>query len=229
SAAQPSVVPVQAAPYPASCQKFAPVTVSASPAAGGTVIISHATSDGLYPVGHGINLIATANSGYVFSSFQGIPNTTNPAQLTVTGPLDVTALFVQPGSYVITTSLGAAGRETVDRVTTNGPATVTWVPGSTHTISVPAELDLAPGTRDIFAGWSDGPIPNTTSRSITAGAVSTFIANYQRQYQVTTAVSPVGGGILTGAGWHNANDPATLQAGATGGFTFGGFSGDASG
>ena len=98
-----------------------------------------------------------------------------------------------------------------------------WALGSQHTVSVPAVVGPAVGTRYVFTQWSDGV--TTKRRSITAGAVTTFVARYRQQFQVTLAASPVGGGVVAGAGWYTAGKDATLSATAANGFTFSAFSG----
>jgi hypothetical protein len=131
------------------------------------------------------------------------------------------------GNYSVSTSLGASGLETVDGAKYTGPATVTWNVGTQHTFSVPAAIGGAPGVRDVFTTWSDGVA--TPSRTVTASLVNNYVAQYQRQYQVTTSVSPNGGGTLSGAGWYDAGTTAVLTAVPASGFKFGSFSGDAAG
>jgi hypothetical protein len=119
------------------------------------------------------------------------------------------------------------GTETVDGKAYTGPASLSWTQGSSHSFSVPTEFDPAAGVRYIFTGWSDGT--TSSSRSVTAGATTDYVANYQLQYQVTTGVSPTGGGLLAGGGWFNTGSQASLAATAAAGFTFSGFSGDITG
>jgi large repetitive protein len=66
------------------------VTVSSNPALGGAV-----AGGGYYTAGALATLTATANSGYTFGSFSGaVSSTSNPASLTVTAPVSVTANFL---------------------------------------------------------------------------------------------------------------------------------------
>lgn len=226
---QQVTVPLFPATYLADFQRYFLITPTVSPAAGGSVIISPASADGYYAAGATLTVTATASSGYVFSTFQGAGSVPagNSFSTVVGKPLTFTALFKLIGTYTVTTNLPSSGTETVDGQAYSGPASLTWTQGTSHTFSVPSEIDSAAGTRYIFTGWSDGT--TSASRSVTAGATTDYVANYQLQYQVTIGVSPVGGGLLAGGGWFNAGAQASLAATAAPGFTFSGFSGDITG
>lgn len=226
---QDILAPFYATTYTAAFARYYQVSSTVTPAAGGVVSILPPSSDGFYLHDTSITVQATPNTGYVFSTFQDVyPVPTGSSfSVNVTVPLKFSAAFTATGTYTVTSNLGAGGSELVDGVTYAGPASLTWTSGTSHTFSVPALITPAPGVRDVFTGWSDGS--SATSRTVTAGATFNFVANYQLQYQVTTAVSPTGGGTLTGAGWYNGGSPATLQATAANGFTFSGFSGGLSG
>ncbi|MGA7235168.1 MAG: metallophosphoesterase, partial [Bryobacteraceae bacterium] len=226
---QQITVPFSPATYTATFLRYYLVTPTASPAAGGSVISSPASADGYYADGTALTVTATPNSGYVFSAFQGAGSVPagNSFSTVVGKPLTFTAVFKPVGTYTIETNVPSNGAETVDGTAYTGPASLSWTQGSSHSFSVPAEIDPAAGVRYIFTGWSDGT--TSASRSVTAGATTDYVANYQLQYQVTIGASPVGGGLLAGGGWFNAGAQATLTATAAAGFTFAGFSGDISG
>lgn len=94
-------------------------------------------------------------------------------------------------------------------------------------------VDLGPGSRAAFAGWSGDASGTdaTASNPILMSRPKTAIAQWQRQYLVTVE-SDVGG--VQGAGWYAENATVTVQAsaqvvqgGAT--YTFAGWTGDLSG
>uniref|UniRef100_Q01QY5 Metallophosphoesterase n=1 Tax=Solibacter usitatus (strain Ellin6076) TaxID=234267 RepID=Q01QY5_SOLUE len=211
--------------YPVNFQQFVQLTTGASPSGAGSMTVTPASADGYYATGAALHLAATANSGYTFNRFHNQPLGQNPLDfIPANSPVDLTAEFAQAGTYTISTSLGANGSETIDGSTSQGPATTTWALNSNHTVSVPAVVSPSSGVRYIFTGWSDGT--QTASRTISAGPVTLFIAQYQQQFQVSVQASPAAGGTATGGGWFNANASATLTATSSAGFAFTGFSGD---
>jgi hypothetical protein len=66
------------------------LTTSASPAAGGSI----SPASGWYLAGSSMSVSATANAGYLFTSFTGaLQGPTTPQMLTMNGPATVTAIF----------------------------------------------------------------------------------------------------------------------------------------
>ena len=109
---------------------------------------------------------------------------------------------------------------TVDNVAVATPHTFTWNYGSTHTLSA-ANQPGPTGTQYIFSSWAQGGLPNQT---ITTGALSTYTANFQTQYYLTTT-SGANGSISPPSGWYTKGVQATVTAAPNSGFAFAGFSG----
>lgn len=226
---QDVTIPFSATSYIAAYTRYYLITPKVTPAGGGTVSITPPSPDDFYAIHAGISVQATPSTGYAFSTFQNAGPLASGSSFnwTVTDPLSFSAIFTPTGTYTVATNLGTGGTETVDNAVYTGAASLNWTGGSSHTFSVPAVVTPGPGIQDVFTGWSDGV--TTLSRMVTAGATTNFVANYQLQYLVNTAVSPAAGGSLTGGGWYNSGAPATLLATAASGFSFSGFSGDATG
>jgi uncharacterized protein (TIGR03437 family) len=71
------------------------LAASASPAAGGTVSASPASTDGYYNSGTQVQLTAKANAGYQFSNWSGdLTGNANPQPLAMSAPRSVTAAFI---------------------------------------------------------------------------------------------------------------------------------------
>lgn len=227
SANRSIATPLAATAYNATYQRFYRVAGTVTPAGAGQIVVTPSSADGFYLSGTPVQVQATPSANFVFTGFTGLSPKPpgNFFQTSVSAPLTFTANFVAVGSYSISTSLAAGGTETVDGVAYTGPASVQWNSGTQHTIAVPAIVTGAPGVRDVFTTWSDGVAQ--ASRTVIAGAVNSYFAQYQRQYLATTSISPAGAGTLTGAGWYDDGSPAAFQATAANGFQFGGFSGDA--
>ncbi len=83
------------------------------------------------------------------------------------------------------------------------PPPIFWVPGGSHTMTVPQTVNIDSGTRYAFTGWSDGG--TSTTRTVTKGS---FTANYQKEYLLTvnsTFGSPAGGT------WYKEDTAATFS------------------
>ncbi|MBN1160557.1 MAG: caspase family protein, partial [Dehalococcoidales bacterium] len=60
---------------------------------------------------------------------------------------------------------------------TSAPAPMIWIPGVSHTISVPQLVDPGSGTRYVFTQWDDGYV--TVTRTITHGS---YTASYDKEH-----------------------------------------------
>ncbi len=105
--------------------------------------------------------------------------------------------------FSFTSTLPASGEalvtlDGVDYTTSLTPRL--WVPGGSHTLSVPEIVTAGDGTRYIFTGWNDGETAST--RVVSHGA---FTANYKKEYLLTITSSY---GSPVGAGWYVSNSNA---------------------
>ena len=99
------------------------------------------------------------------------------------------------------------------------PQTVSLSQGS-HTIAVASPQAGSAGTQYVFTSWSDG---GGASHTITVGAVATtYTANFKLQNQLTTGVSPAGGGTATpvSGGFYDAGTAVAINAVANTGYVF---------
>jgi uncharacterized repeat protein (TIGR02543 family) len=81
--------------YTANFNTFYLLTTGVNPGGAGTVSISASAegSNGYYPPGTQITLMASPNSGYLFEDWNGLAVTDNPLQITLTAPTTETAYF----------------------------------------------------------------------------------------------------------------------------------------
>jgi hypothetical protein len=104
----------------------------------------------------------------------------------------------------------------VDGATAPNP---TWNYGTSHDLATTSP-QFGPGTQYVFNNWSDG---GAISHSVGGPHSSTtYTASFDTQYQLTTAVSPAGGGAATPAtgSFYNAGSTVNLQATANQGYSF---------
>ena len=212
-----------AATYTASFTTQYQLTTSASPAAGGTVTPA---TGAFYNAGTMVNLTATANSGYQFSSWSGPVATPNNASTTVTmsAPQTVAANFSALTGITIQTNPVGLQFSVDGGAAQTAPQTLSLSPG-THTIAVATTQAGGAGTQYVFSSWNDG---GAASHSITVtGSAATYTASFTTQYQLTTSASPAAGGTVTPAtgAFYNAGTVVNLTATAYSGYQFSSWSG----
>jgi hypothetical protein len=206
------------------------LTTSASPTAGGSVAPSPNPADHYYNGGTSVQVTATAASGYAFDSWStGLSGAANPATITLSQPLTVTAVFRTAAATTIATS-PAGLNVVVDGATYAAPHSFNWTVNSTHTVN--ATSPQGTGTRYAFSKWSDNGNQSHTL-TVTAGG-ATFTATYNPQYLLTAQTTPSGSGSVTATpsstdGYYAAGTAVALKAVAAGGFTFSQWTGALSG
>ena len=105
-------------------------------------------------------------------------------------------------SVTIQTSM-SGGTVIVDGITYASPYTTTWRIGTSHTIGVVSPQLESGGSRYVFSSWSDG---GGQTHSVTASAsVTTYTANFIRQYRLTVYSSHDAPSPPVGEYWYNAN------------------------
>ena len=218
-----------AATYTANFQTQYQLTISASPAVGGTVT---PPAGGYYNSGANVPLAATAASGYQFTNWTGSVAASANASTTVTmsAPETVTANFVAATAITIQTSPTGLQFSVDGGAAQAAPVTLELAPGQ-HTIAVQATQTGAAGagTQYVFASWSDS---GAASHTITVGSSpATYTATFTTQYQLTVAASPAAGGTVTpsSGGFYNSGTSVPISATANPGYQFSGWSGPAAG
>ena len=101
----------------------------------------------------------------------------------------------------------------------------TYVAGSVVT------LTATPLSGYTFTGWTGDVTATSTTTTITMNANKTVVANFQAvtpvSYTLSAVSNPVGAGTITGVGSYTAGSTATVTATAATGYTFTGWTGDA--
>ncbi len=210
------------ATYTATFKTQFQLTISALPAAGGTVL----PASGFFDSGAVVPLSATAQPSYSFTGWSGPVVNGSNASTTVTMLASevVTANFAPVTSTTIQTNPAGLNFTIDGGAAQIAPQTLNLSEGN-HTLAVATTQPNGAGTQEVFANWSDG---GAASHSINAtGSASTYTANFQTQYQLTIAASPAAGGMVTPAsgGFYNAAAVVPVAATANVGYTFTGWSG----
>jgi hypothetical protein len=201
------------------------LTDSVLPLGGGTVT----PASGFFDAASAVPLTATANSGFVFSSWSGsVANATSAStSVTMTGPETVTANFVVGGTSVTIQTVPAGQQFMVDMgAAQTAPQTLSLTAGP-HTITVAVTQAGGTGIQYVFSTWSDN---GAASHTITVGAAAaTYTATFKTQYELTISASPAGSGTVTPAtgAFYDSGASVAISATPTGGSSFTNWSGPA--
>jgi len=96
---------------------------------------------------------------------------------------------------------------------TAAPLTENWVPSSTHTIATSSPQNVSGGSEQVWSSWSDG---GAISHGITVpSSATTYTANFNTEYQLTTQSSPSADGSVTPASGSYYVGGATIPVTAT--------------
>ena len=186
------------------------VSVSANPSAGGSV-----TGGGTYHYGDDCTVVATANSGYTFTSWKengSVVSSEASYSFTVTGNRTLEAVFTAqaPNEYTISVSANPSNGGTV-----SGGGT--YQQGQSCTVTATANSGYT------FTNWTEnGSVVSTNaSYTFTVNANRTLVANFTAQsYTISVSASPTNGGTVSGGGSYNHGQFCTVHASANNGYVF---------
>jgi hypothetical protein len=197
------------------------LTTAASPSSGGTVTPSSGT---FYDSGTVVNVSATPNSGFVFSSWTGPVSNTNT--VTMTAPQSITANFTAQTGVTINVPAGIS--YTFNGQTVSGTQTFNVAPGTYALSTPPTPQALGVGSRAVFASWSNG---QPRSHDVTVGSAAVSITgNFTTQFQLTTAAAPSNGGAVTPSSgtFYDSGTVVNVSATPNSGFVFSSWTGPVS-
>ena len=189
------------------------VSVSASPAAGGTVNVGNS---GKFEEGATATVTATKKSGYTFEGwYQGdtLKSTSASYSFQVSEDIALTAKFKSVPQTVTVTAMAAGGGTLEGRKT----VTITVAPGEF------IELIATPDEGYTFDGWYSGDklVCSTPVYDLNPETDLTLTAQFKYGYQrVMLFASPVEGGTVAGDGDYPVGDSVNVVATANEGWHF---------
>jgi hypothetical protein len=198
------------------------LTTSVSPVGGGTV-----TPSTTYVYDQGLAVVATSNAGWQFAGWTGdTGNLVDPSSASTsiknptTANTTIQANF-QKTNYNLTTSVSPVGGGTV-------------TPSTTYVYDQGLAVVATPSAGWQFVNWTGagaGNLTSTTSASTTiinpTTSDTTVQANFQKtNYNLTTSVSPVGGGTVTPSTTYVYDQGLAVVATPNTGWMFTGWTGD---
>jgi uncharacterized repeat protein (TIGR02543 family) len=201
-----------------------PPTYTLTTATVGTGAVTKNPNTATYASGSSVTLTATAGAGFAFTGWSGdATGTTNPLSVTMTSNKNITATFtaVAPTTYTLTTATTGSG------TVTKNPDQATYASGTT------VSLTATPAAGFAFSGWSGDATGTTNPLTVTMTANRSITATFTAVPPTYTLTTPTAG---TGTVTRNPNQTSyasgssvTLTATAGTGYTFSGWSGDATG
>jgi len=202
------------------------LTTTVSPSGTGTIT----PASGTWHDAGDITVTANPGAGYIFKEWSGaLSGSINPVTLTMDGPKSVTANF----GYALTVVNPGDHDTPTPRV-----GSYNYTPGASVTCSVTSPADEAGGTRYVCTGWTGtGSVPASGTEATVTFTIdenSTITWNWKKQYQLTTSVSPEGGGSVsldpTSEGnWYDDGAAVEVTAEPSSGYKFVNWAGDLSG
>jgi hypothetical protein len=193
-----------------------------NPSGGGST--DPTTGDHIYADGATVNLTATPNIGYVFSSWSGgVTGSTNPTSVTMSADKTVTANFTAQ-NYDLTMAVSPSGAGTTS-------------PGAgahSYGVNTVVNISATPASGYAFDHWT-GDVASTTSASttVTVSAAKTVTAVFVVvNHTLTMAVSPSSCGTTNPAvGGHSYAEGTIVDITATPatGYAFANWSGAVTG
>ncbi len=181
------------------------VTLSSSPAAGGTVIGAGAVNNGSV-----ITVVAMANPGFSFLNWTeagNIVSTSSSYLFTVNGNRTLVANFTSQFVVALSANPLAGG------VTSGGGA---FNSGATVTAVATSNLGY------LFANWTEAGLVVSTLANypFTLSGNRTLVANFTAQFTLGLSSNPLPGGTTTGGGLYSSGSLVTATAIPNVGYTF---------
>jgi uncharacterized protein (TIGR03437 family) len=223
--------PAVATTYTATFKTQYQLITAVSPPGSGSVTVDPPSPDGYYDSGATVQLTAVPTGGSQFQAWSGsLTGSNNPQSVSMTAPRSVTATFAPRSVLTITTSPPGL-QVSVDGTATSTPLNLAFPTGTTHTINAPSPQGSG-GTRYVFGNWSDGGAQSHSF--VMPQSATTFVANFNTQYLLTTSVLPSNAGSISSTpastdGFFVSGTSVQLTAAASSGFAFANWSGDLSG
>jgi len=191
------------------------VNVTASPADKGSVAKS--PNKATYALNEQVTLTATPAAGWVFTGWSGdLTGATNPATVTVTKNMAITATFAQ--SFTITTSVNPAGGGNITLV----PNKTTYQPGEQVQVTATANSGYS------FTGWGGDLTGSNPTETVTVNSNLNIIANFSSATYTFSATSAGNGSVS----WepnkplYGDGEIVTVTATPDSGYYFVGWTGD---
>jgi uncharacterized repeat protein (TIGR02543 family) len=205
--------PYQTSPVPTAYT----LTVAVSPVGGGSVTLN---DTGPYYYGDVVHLTAVPSAGWSFSGWsEALSGSVNPATLTITGNMSVTATFVQI-NYTLAVSVVGHGSVTLNNT------------GPNYHYGDVVQLTASPRLGWSFLNWSGNLIGSINPSMLVIVGNMSVTATFTGQDQYFLTVTTIGSGSVS----ESPNQPTytygtivTLTASANAGWSFAGWSGSALG
>src|SRR5262249_18907485 len=149
----------------------------------------------------------------------------NPASITMSGPITESAAFTQ-NPVQVTMQTNPAGQSfSVDGTSYTATQSFSWDPGSSHTISTTSPQNGDPGVRYIWMNWSGG---GAISHTVAPTTNTTYTAKFTKQYYLTMSHN-TGGTVTPASGWKASGATISISATPSSAYQFANWTGTGTG
>jgi len=157
--------------------------------------------------------LTTLNGGTATSTYAAKGSAGNDFSITAIVDNQTVSTTINILDTVVVTTIPAGLSITVDGITSTAPQTFNWVVGSSHTIATTSPQNISGGTEQVWSSWSDsGAISHLVAAP---GANTTYTADFNMEYQLTTQASPSADGSVAPASGSYFASGATIPVTAT--------------
>jgi hypothetical protein len=157
--------------------------------------------------------LTTLNGGTATSTYAAKGSAGNDFSITAIVDNQTVSTTINILDTVVVTTIPAGLSITVDGITSTAPQTFNWVVGSSHTIATTSPQNISGGTEQVWSSWSDnGAISHLVAAP---GPNTTYTADFNTEYQLTTVASPGADGSVTPTSGQYFASGATIPVTAT--------------
>jgi Divergent InlB B-repeat domain len=141
------------------------------------------------------------------------------------GPITENAAFTQNNVQVTVQTNPAGLSFSVDSTPYTMAQTLSWLPGSSHTISTASPQNGATGVRYVWSRWSDN---GGISHAVAPTTNTTYTATFATQYYLTMTHG-TGGTVSPGSGWRSSGQSISISVTPASGYSFSNWNGSGTG
>ena len=141
------------------------------------------------------------------------------------GPITENAAFTQDPVQVTVQTNPTGLSFSVDGTPYTAAQTLSWQPGSSHTIATTSPQSGGTGVRYVWSNWSGG---GAISHTVAPTTNNSYTATFKKQYYLTMSHG-TGGTVTPSSGWRGSGTTVSITATPSMGYSFSNWAGTGTG